>query len=128
MGLVAAAPLVVPLLYSSGFDRADELLRLMLLGESVRLAAWTVGYVLVARAARMKLILTEALYNLLLVGGTIALLPSLELAAVGVAFVISQFASMAWTLWFVRSNAGFRMARDEVAVLVQPGRGQQPCS
>ena len=30
---------------------------------------------------------------------------------------------MAWTLWFVRNNAGFRMARDEVAVLVASGTG-----
>ena len=109
MALIAAAPAVVTLLYSSAFDDTAKLLRIMVLGDLLRLAAWTLGYILIARRARRLFVATELLYNILLLAATVSLIPSLGLEATAVAYLIAQVASFAWTLAFVRSTSGFRL-------------------
>jgi PST family polysaccharide transporter len=125
MLLVATAPLVVPLLYSGSFDQTPDLLRIMLLGEATRVAAWTVGYILVARSAGRLFVATEVLYNALLLAVSAALLPVLGLTGVGVSYLTCQLASLLWTLWFAKRTSGFRLTRSNgltlVAVLVAQG-------
>jgi antigen flippase len=110
MVLIAAAPAVVTLLYSSAFDDAAGLLRIMLLGDLLRLAAWTLGYILIARRARRLFVATELLYNCLLISATALLISPLGLDATAVAYVLAQVASLAWTLAFVRSTSGFLLS------------------
>lgn len=105
--LIAAAPAVVTLLYSSAFHESAGLLRIMLLGDLLRLAAWTLGYILIARRARRMFVATELLYNIVLLAATALLIPSLGLKATAVAYVGAQVASFAWTLALVRSSSGF---------------------
>jgi antigen flippase len=119
--LIAGAPAVVAVLYSSAFHDTAKLLRIMLLGDFLRLAAWTVGYILIARRARRLFVATELLYNTLLVLATALLIPGLGLEATAVAYVLAQVASLAWTLVFAHSTSGFRLSLTNVRYLVGLG-------
>ena len=117
MLLVVAAPLAVPLLYSGSFDQTPDLLRIMLLSEITRVAAWTVGYVLIARGAGGLFVVTELLYNILLLAVSAALIPVLGLNGVGLGYLLCQLASLVWTLWFANRTSGFRLTRANVLTL-----------
>jgi antigen flippase len=107
--LIAAAPVVVTLLYSSAFHETAGLLRIMLLGDLLRLAAWTLGYILIARRARRLFVATELLYNIVFIAAAALLISPLGLEATAVAYLSAQVASFVWTLAFVRSISGFRL-------------------
>jgi antigen flippase len=115
--LIAAAPTVVTLLYSSAFHETARLLRIMLLGDLLRLAAWTLGYILIARRAKRLFVATELLYNTVLIVATAFLIPPLGLEATAVAYLGAQAASLAWTLAFVRSTSGFRLTASNLAYM-----------
>jgi O-antigen/teichoic acid export membrane protein len=115
--LIAAAPTVVTLLYSSAFHETARLLRIMLLGDLLRLAAWTLGYILIARRAKRLFVATELLYNTVLIGATALLIPPLGLEATAVAYLGAQVASLCWTLAFVRSTSGFRLTVSNLAYM-----------
>jgi antigen flippase len=117
MALIAAASFIVPLFYSGQFNQTPELLRIMLLGELTRVAAWTLGYILVARTAPLLFVMTELIYNALLIGAVAALIPVLGLVGTAWAYLGCQVGSLAWTLLFVRWTSGFRLAAVNVAHL-----------
>ena len=117
MILITAAPTVVTLLYSTAFDETASLLRIMLLGDLLRLVVWTLGYILIARRARRLFVAGEVLYNSILIAATALLIPSLGLKATALAYAFSQVASCAWTLMFVRSVTGFRLGTTSIAHL-----------
>jgi enterobacterial common antigen flippase len=110
MVLIAAAPAVVTLLYSSAFHDTAGLLRIMLVGDMFRLAAWTLGYILIARRASWLFVAAELLYNCLLIVATVSLISPLGLEATAVAYVLAQVASLAWTLALVRWTSGFQLS------------------
>jgi PST family polysaccharide transporter len=108
--LIAASGPAVALIYSSAFHKTAALLRIMLLGETTRVAAWTVGYVLVARRVRTLFVLTEILYLGVAVSVTALLIKPLGVNGAAWAYVIAQVGSLAWTLVFVRHISGFRLS------------------
>ena len=121
MLLIVAAPVIVPLFYSGSFTDTPGLLQVMLLGELTRIAAWTIGYILVARTARTLFVATELLYNLLLIGLTAAFIPRLGLEGTALAFLICQLASLGWTLAFVRRVSRFSLSHRNVLNLAGYG-------
>jgi enterobacterial common antigen flippase len=116
MGLIALAPLAVSVLYSSSFEDASDVLRLMLLGEVARLAGWTVSYLLIAKSIPM-FIAMEVIYNGLVIGATVMLMPSLGLEGTGVAYVIAQVGGLAAALLFAQRVNGFRLSRENGLLL-----------
>jgi PST family polysaccharide transporter len=118
MALIAAASFVVPVLYSGAFHDTAQLLRIMLVGELARVAAWTIGYILIARAARTLFVVTELLYNALLIGAVAALVPALGLDGTAIAYLVGQMGSLGWTLVFVRRASGFALSRANVLHLI----------
>lgn len=110
MALIALAPMAVSVLYSSSFEGAPDVLRLMLLGEVARLAGWTVSYILIAKSIPL-FIAIEVIYNGLVIGATALLMPSLGLEGTGVAYLIAQVCGLAAALLFARRVSGFRLSR-----------------
>jgi enterobacterial common antigen flippase len=110
MALIALAPVAVSALYSGSFEEAPDVLRLMLLGEVVRLASWTVGYILVAKNIPL-FIAMEVIYNGLVIAATAVLMPVLELEGTGVAYLLAQLCGLAAALIFARRVSGFRLSR-----------------
>ena len=61
LATLAFAPLALWLLYSPGFAAAAEVLRWICLGIALRVVAWPMGYIIVARNARALFVATELL-------------------------------------------------------------------
>lgn len=59
LGMLALVPYLVPLLYSSRFTPAVELLEWQLLGDIFRLAAWTMAFVVLAHSGSVTFFLLE---------------------------------------------------------------------
>jgi enterobacterial common antigen flippase len=121
MLMIAGAPMVISLLYSRSFEDSPVLLQLMLLGELTRIAAWTLGYILVARTARRMFVGTELLYNVLLIGATAGLIPIFGIKGTAVAYLVGQVGSLLWTLVFVDRVSNFRLTRTNALNLIGYG-------
>jgi PST family polysaccharide transporter len=117
VGLIALAPAAVSVLYSSSFEEAPDVLRLMLLGEAARLAGWTLTYILVARSIPL-FIAFEVAYNGLFVVATAVLLPGLGLEATAVAYVVAQVGGVVAALALGRRVSGFRLSPENGYLLV----------
>lgn len=106
--VLLSAPWIVSLLYSGDFTGTVVVLRLQLLGDVLKVAAWPLGFVLIARRRARLYLLTEALWHgcyLLLVW---AGLPIFGLAATGGAFVASYAVYLVALTAIVRAVSGFR--------------------
>jgi len=68
--LFAVAPFVLRLLYAKEFEVAAPLLRWQLLGDLIRLSAWLLGYVVLAKRGGRLYTLTEAVGGSALLVGT----------------------------------------------------------
>ena len=87
LGMSVAAPLVVQILYSGKFGGANDILRWQLLGDLVKVPAWALGYLVLAEGRTVMFFGLELLWNLGFLGLCWLWLPSMGLAATGVAFV-----------------------------------------
>ena len=116
--VAAGAEVLVPILYSGEFSEASDLLRLMLVGDIARVLAWTIGYVLVARRARLAYLATELLFNAALIGAAALLLAPLGITGAAVAYLIAQALNLAWTMWFVRRSTGYGPDRQATLVIL----------
>lgn len=85
--LVALAPLVLQLFYSSAFAPATAMLRWQVAGELLKFPGWALGFLLVARRDTGRFLLTETLFVAAYLGGTTLLLPLAGLAGAGLAYL-----------------------------------------
>lgn len=89
-GLLATmtlAPLVMAVLYTAEFQPAVSLLRWLCLGMLLRVVAWPIGYIILAKAANRMMLWAEGASAVVSVALVWLLLPVLGLDGVGVAFV-----------------------------------------
>ena len=68
LGMILFAPWAVTLLYSSTFSDTVAVLRWQLVGDVLKVAAWAVGFLLLAREARWPFFVSELVWNALYVG------------------------------------------------------------
>lgn len=85
--LVALAPLVLQLFYSSAFAPASAMLRWQVAGELLKFPGWALGFLLVARRDTGRFLVTETLFVAAYLGGTMLLLPLIGLAGAGLAYL-----------------------------------------
>ena len=104
--MMGAAPLVLHLLYSSEFRQAADLLRWQVLGDLLKVAAWPLGFVLLAAGRNRAYVANEALAMGVFVGATTLLLPVLGLKAAGLAFVCMYAAYLCAAAVAVRRTLG----------------------
>ena len=114
-GLIATltvAPLLMTLLYSAEFHAAVELLRWICLGMMLRIVAWPIGYIVLAKGARWIFLWTEVAATVVHVGLAWLLVAKFGLAGAGAAF----FGLYVWhtilIYWIARRMTGFRWSRD----------------
>lgn len=116
MATLTVTPLIVSLFYSSQFHEAVEVLRWICLGMMLRIVAWPIGFIIVARGARLTLFATEAAAGLLHVGLAWLLTVRFGVAGAGAAF----FGLYVWHGLIVYAIArwmtGFRWSRANVVL------------
>lgn len=127
-GLLATltlAPLVMSLFYSSEFQGAVILLRWICLGMMLRIVAWPMGFIVVAKGAQTIFFWTEVAATLVHVGLAWLLVPRLGAPGAGIAF----FGLYVWhsilIYVIVRRLSGFRwsLANLRHALLFLPASG-----
>ncbi len=117
LAMMAAAPLVIKVFYSSAFTASIELLRIQLLGEFAKVVAYSVVFILVARKARKLYIATQIQLFVSSLVATYVALRLFGIQGASVAYAISQALSLAFTLAFVRRNSGFALSRENWVML-----------
>ena len=119
-GLIATltvAPLLMTLFYSPEFHAAVDLLRWICLGMMLRIVAWPIGYIIVAKGAQWIFLWTEVAATIVHVGLAWVLIKSFGLAGAGAAF----FGLYVWhtilIYWIARRFTGFRWSRENVVLV-----------
>jgi enterobacterial common antigen flippase len=104
--MIAMAPWLLRLLYSSEFGSAHTLLRLLLVGDVFKLIGWCVGFLMLAREAKGKFFAAELCWNLVFLA---ILLPLAQrgVATAGVAYAVSYLLYMLLSLALARRETGF---------------------
>lgn len=114
LATLALAPLVVAVFYSPKFYPAVTILRWICLGMTLRIIAWPMGYVVVAKGAKGIMIATEVAAAAVHVGLAWLLLPAVGLAGAGIAF----FGLYVWhgilIYGIVRRLTGFRWSHENL--------------
>jgi PST family polysaccharide transporter len=85
--MMAAAPLIIQLLYAAEFREAADMLRWQILGDLLKLVAWPLGFVLLAAGQSRAYVVLEATAMAVFVGATAALLRVFGLTGTGIAFL-----------------------------------------
>lgn len=108
------APIVVTLFYSAEFSSAVDLLRWVCLGMMLRVIAWPMGFIVVAKGAQAIFFWTEVAAALVHVGLAWLLVRTIGLDGAGMAF----FGLYVWHAFLihaiVRRFTGFRWSRNNV--------------
>lgn len=124
------APIVVSLFYSSDFHAAIGLLRWICLGMVLRVIAWPMGFIVLAKGAQQIFFWTEVLATLVHVGAAWLLVISFGIDGAGVAFFILYVWHSILSYIVVRRLSGFRWsgANMKVAAVFLPTVGIVFCS
>ena len=88
LALLGFSPWLIPLLYSSDFGPAVEVLRWQLLGDVAKIIAFPMGFVILAMGAGRTFFLLELLTTTVLVLGVFIGLPLIGVSATGVAYLL----------------------------------------
>jgi PST family polysaccharide transporter len=114
------APLVIAIFYSSRFDAAVGLLRWICLGMMLRVVAWPMGFIVLAKGAQTIFFWTEVAATIVHVGLAWLLVPYVGVTGAGIAFfglyvwhglliyfVVRRLSDFRWSASNVRSGLVF---------------------
>jgi len=105
---LAAAPLIVSLLYTPEFIEAVGVLQWVCLGMALRVITWPMGFIIVARNQRTMFIFIEVAWTVVNLGLSWLLIDRIGLVGAGVAFFLSYVFHGLALYPMVRSLIGFR--------------------
>lgn len=86
IGTTALGDWLIPLLYSSRFAPAVEVLRWQILGDLFKIASWPMGFILLAAGRGRAFIMADGTASALMVTTTVLLLPRSGIAAPAIAY------------------------------------------
>jgi len=110
LAMLAFAPWVIELLYSSRFEQASSIFRWQILGDVLKLASWPLGFIILAAGDGRIYMLTESLAIAVFAGMVWVALPLMGVQATGAAFLAMYLAYLPITFWLARRRTGFRWA------------------
>jgi PST family polysaccharide transporter len=114
IGTITLAHLVMTVFYSAEFAAAETLLRWICLGMMLRIIAWPLGYVVLAKGAQWTFFWTELAATIVQVGLAALLVPMVGINGAGMAFVGLYIWHSILIYWVVRSMSGFRYSRESL--------------
>lgn len=118
-GVVATltfAPFVLHILYSHAFDGATDLLRWICLGMMLRIVAWPMGYIVIAKGAEAIFFWTEVAATVVHVGLAFLLVPYFGATGAGMAFLGLYVWHGVLIYVIVRRTSGFRWSRENAGI------------
>jgi PST family polysaccharide transporter len=118
LGMLAFSQVVVELLYSKSFEPACELLRWQMLGSLVKVAAWPVGFIFLARNQGVKFFVCELVWNCTYVGFIFFGLNRFGLMVTGAGFCAAYVLYLVWTLMLAARATSFRLNGENRVLLL----------
>jgi len=115
--ILGGAPILVPLLYSSAFAPAVEIVELQAFGNLMKIAGWPIAFLAMARGRSMQFFLIELAWSLLLLGLVWLWLPHLGLHSTGVAFAVACAAFLLMQTIAAYATYGFVLERRTLLML-----------
>lgn len=106
--MMALAPWIVEFLYSPEFAEAVDVLRWQVLGDILKIAAWPLGFILIAKAKTRLFILTEVLWFACYLVFVWLGLPFIGLKITGIAFFTCYLIYLSVALAIVHRVNGFQ--------------------
>ncbi|MFZ7095386.1 O-antigen translocase [Luteimonas dalianensis] len=107
LGMLALAPWVIRLLYTSEFVEAVDVLRWQVLGDILKVASWPLGFILLASGAGKTFMGTEWMAVAMFVVLTFVLLPVIGIDATGIAFLGMYLVLLALVYLLAVRRTGF---------------------
>jgi antigen flippase len=117
MGTLAVAPLLITAFYSEQFADAVPVLRWFCLGMLLRVVAWPMGFIVLAKGDQRTFLWTEIAATLVQVGLSWVLLRTVGLVGAGVAFVGLYVWHGLLIFFIVRRMSGFHWTRENVVLM-----------
>ncbi|HEX8272060.1 MAG TPA: O-antigen translocase [Longimicrobiaceae bacterium] len=117
LAVLALAPWILALLYTSEFSQAAGLMRWQILGDVLKVASWTVGFVVLAHGQGKAYLVLELTTLAVFVGCVHLLLPVLGLPGAGIAFALQLVYYLPLVWWISRRRYGFRVKPAGLAYL-----------
>jgi O-antigen/teichoic acid export membrane protein len=111
LGMYALAPQIIAVLYSAGFEPAVSVFRWQLIGNLFKVAAFPIGFVMMAKGAGGTFFASEMAWNVLFLTSVWYLAPRIGLDATGVSFALGYAACLLWISCVVWRMIGFRFRR-----------------
>lgn len=110
LAMLGLAPWVIKLLYTSEFAAAASILRWQLLGDILRVAAWPLGYVILASGDGRRYLLMESFAVSVLVAGIWLGLSTFGLEATGMAFLLMYLVYLPVVYFLAKRKIGLAWA------------------
>lgn len=115
--LALLAPLVLQVLYTREFTEASLVLRLLILGDAMRLLGWALGFALLARQAARSYLIVELTYTLVFLPTLWLLLPLSGIAAAGVAHIFAYLLTLTVSVYLCSKNLNLGVDRKNAILL-----------
>ncbi len=112
------APVVVRIFYTPEFQPAADLLRWICLGMMLRVIAWPMGFIVIAKGARMIFICTELAASVVHIGLAWLLVGEFGVVGAGAAFLGLYVWHTILIYLVVRRMSGFRWSSDNVRLML----------
>ncbi len=117
LAMMALAPWVIRILYTSSFLPAVEVLRWQILSDVLKIASWCLGFLFLALGDGKTFLWTEV-SSLLVLGITVtALLRTVGLGITGIAFLVCYLFYLPLMYWLARRRIGFHWSASVVRLL-----------
>ncbi|MCO6388799.1 O-antigen translocase [Aliihoeflea sp. 40Bstr573] len=117
LATLTLAPVILSLLYSGEFLSAVDLLRWICLGMMLRILAWPLGFIIVARAANRTFFWTEVAATVVHVGLAWFLVMQIGIMGAGIAFFGLYVWHCGLVYVIVRIMCGFRWSPDNLRLI-----------
>jgi O-antigen/teichoic acid export membrane protein len=118
VGTVALAPWLVPLLYSSDFLPAIEILRWQILGDLMKIASWPLGFLLLAAGHGRAFVAVDVGASAVFVGVTALALGRVGPIAPGIAYLLMYLVYAVAVFALARRSIGFAPSRPVLEAFV----------
>lgn len=107
---------IVSLLYTAEFETSSSLLHWLLIGSFFKVISWALGFMLLARGKGLLFFISELFYNLLFVSIVYALIPTLGIDSIGIAYLIAYFSYMIVVYLFSYKLSRFKWNKENMII------------
>jgi enterobacterial common antigen flippase len=118
LGMLAFSQVVIHMLYSGSFEPACELLRWQMLGSLLKVTAWPIGFIFLAKNQGMRFFACELLWNSTYLGSIVFGLQRFGLIITGTGFFAAYALLLIWTLTLAARSTGFRPSSENQVLLL----------